>query len=102
MVLRRIERTAGQLLPVATILGMIPISHQVFWDPMAYAIISGLTGGTVLTLTLLPALLRLLLGREAAAITRSASLDLQMIAHGDHTRSIRSATSASTEASSAR
>lgn len=32
---------------------------------MAYAIIGGLTAGTVLTLTLLPALLRLLLGRDA-------------------------------------
>lgn len=55
------------LTALAAIFGMIPIAHQVFWGPMAYAIIGGLTAGTVLTLTLLPAVLRLLLAREAAA-----------------------------------
>lgn len=55
------------LTALAAIFGMIPIAHQVFWGPMAYAIIGGLTGGTVLTLTLLPAALRLLLAKEAAA-----------------------------------
>lgn len=61
------------LTACAAILGMIPISHQVFWGPMAYAIIGGLTGGTVLTLTLLPAVLRLLLAREAT-VTADAQL----------------------------
>ncbi|MEM5445756.1 hypothetical protein, partial [Serratia marcescens] len=37
------------------ILGMIPIAHQVFWGPMAYAIIGGLFVATLFTLTVLPA-----------------------------------------------
>jgi multidrug efflux pump subunit AcrB len=52
------------LTALAAILGMIPIAPQVFWGPMAYAIIGGLTGGTILTLTLLPAVLSLLLAKE--------------------------------------
>jgi Cu/Ag efflux pump CusA len=35
---------------------MIPIAPTVFWGPMAFAIIGGLTGATVLTLIFLPAL----------------------------------------------
>jgi multidrug efflux pump len=53
------------LTALAAILGMIPIAGQVFWGPMAYAIIGGLTVATVLTLTLLPCLLSLLLQWEA-------------------------------------
>ena len=52
------------LTALAAILGMIPIASQVFWGPMAYAIIGGLTAGTVFTLTLLPAIIFLLLSRE--------------------------------------
>lgn len=52
------------LTALAAILGMIPIAPQVFWGPMAYAIIGGLTAGTILTLTLLPAILHLLLSNE--------------------------------------
>lgn len=52
------------LTALAAILGMIPIAGQVFWGPMAYAIIGGLTVATVLTLTLLPCLLSLLLQWE--------------------------------------
>lgn len=52
------------LTACAAILGMVPIAHQVFWGPMAYAIIGGLTAATILTLTLLPCLLSLLLGWE--------------------------------------
>ncbi len=37
------------LTALAAILGMIPIAGQVFWGPMAYAIIGGLTIATVLT-----------------------------------------------------
>ena len=40
----------------AAILGMIPIMHDVFWGPMAYAIAGGLAGATLLTLLFLPAL----------------------------------------------
>ncbi len=49
------------LTACAAILGMIPISHQVFWGPMAYAIIGGLMVATLVTLTVLPAAFSLLL-----------------------------------------
>ena len=59
------------LTACAAILGMIPISHQVFWGPMAYAIIGGLLAATLVTLTVLPASFSLLLQwgaqRKAAA-----------------------------------
>ncbi|MGB8709431.1 MAG: efflux RND transporter permease subunit, partial [Methyloceanibacter sp.] len=44
------------LTAAAAILGMIPIMHDVFWGPMAYAIVGGLAIATVLTLVFLPAL----------------------------------------------
>ena len=40
----------------AAILGMLPIAHEVFWGPMAYAVIGGLAVATLLTLIFLPAL----------------------------------------------
>lgn len=52
------------LTACAAILGMIPISHQVFWGPMAFAIIGGLMVATFVTLTLLPAVLSLILQAE--------------------------------------
>ena len=58
------------LTALAAILGMVPIAPEVFWGPMAYAIIGGLAGATLLTLTLLPALLSFLYeweGRKAGA-----------------------------------
>ncbi len=51
------------LTACAAILGMVPISHQVFWGPMAYAIIGGLIVATLVTLTVLPASFSLLLER---------------------------------------
>ncbi|MDW6093883.1 efflux RND transporter permease subunit [Vibrio rhizosphaerae] len=53
------------LTAFAAILGMLPIARQVFWGPMAYAIIGGLMVATVITLTVLPAALSLVLSREA-------------------------------------
>jgi multidrug efflux pump subunit AcrB len=44
------------LTAAAAILGMIPIAPTVFWGPMAYAIMGGLAGATLLTLIFLPAL----------------------------------------------
>ena len=44
------------LTAAAAILGMVPIMHDVFWGPMAYAIVGGLAIATVLTLIFLPAL----------------------------------------------
>lgn len=55
------------LTACAAILGMIPIAHQVFWGPMAYAIIGGLVFATLVTLTLLPAALSLIMQRENSA-----------------------------------
>ncbi|WJV68271.1 efflux RND transporter permease subunit [Pectobacteriaceae bacterium CE70] len=52
------------LTACAAILGMIPIAHQVFWGPMAYAIIGGLLVATIFTLTVLPAALSLLMQWE--------------------------------------
>lgn len=49
------------LTACAAILGMIPISHQVFWGPMAFAIIGGLIIATLVTLTVLPAAMSLVM-----------------------------------------
>lgn len=54
------------LTAFAAILGMLPIARQVFWGPMAYAIIGGLIVATVITLTVLPAALSLVIEWEAA------------------------------------
>src|SRR6476660_2305324 len=56
-----IEATKHRFRPImltaaAAILGMIPIMHDVFWGPMAYAIVGGLAVATMLTLVFLPAL----------------------------------------------
>jgi len=58
------------LTACAAIFGMVPIAHQVFWGPMAYAIIGGLVAATLLTLTLLPCALSLLLQTEAGGVRR--------------------------------
>jgi multidrug efflux pump len=44
------------LTAAAASLGMIPIAREVFWGPMAYAMIGGIIVGTALTLVFLPAL----------------------------------------------
>ncbi|HYY27341.1 MAG TPA: efflux RND transporter permease subunit [Chthoniobacterales bacterium] len=44
------------LTAISTVLGMIPIASTIFWGPMAFAIMGGLLGATVLTLIFLPAL----------------------------------------------
>ena len=56
------------LTAAAAILGMIPIATQVFWGPMAYAIIGGLFAATILTLTVLPCALSLLMQRESRPV----------------------------------
>ncbi|MDF7662671.1 efflux RND transporter permease subunit [Erwiniaceae bacterium L1_54_6] len=52
------------LTACAAILGMLPISEQVFWGPMAYAIIGGLCVATLVTLTVLPAAMSLVMQKE--------------------------------------
>ena len=56
-----IDATTHRLRPIvltaaAASLGMIPIASEVFWGPMAYAVIGGLMVATLLTLLFLPAL----------------------------------------------
>ena len=56
-----IDATTNRFRPLvltaaAASLGMIPIALEVFWGPMAYAIIGGLFVATLLTLLFLPAL----------------------------------------------
>ncbi|WP_018151546.1 efflux RND transporter permease subunit [Leeia oryzae] len=56
-----IESTVRRFRPImltalAAILAMIPLTHSIFWGPMAYAIMGGLLVATILTLLFLPAL----------------------------------------------
>ena len=56
-----IDATTHRFRPIvltaaAASLGMIPIAPEVFWGPMAYAMMGGIIVGTVLTLLFLPAL----------------------------------------------
>ena len=61
------QRTAPILLTTATtILGLLPLalSSSTLWPPMAWAIISGLTLSTMLTLVAIPSLCVLILGKK--------------------------------------
>jgi multidrug efflux pump len=56
-----VEATIHRLRPIlltaaAASLGMIPIAREVFWGPMAFAMIGGIVVATLLTLLFLPAL----------------------------------------------
>ncbi|ONH82166.1 ACR family transporter [Roseomonas mucosa] len=55
------------LTAVSTVLGMIPITPTVFWGPMAFAIMGGLLGATILTLIFLPVLYVTCFEGQAAA-----------------------------------
>jgi multidrug efflux pump subunit AcrB len=44
------------LTAAAATLALIPISREIFWGPMAYAMMGGIVVGTALTLLFLPAL----------------------------------------------
>jgi multidrug efflux pump subunit AcrB len=71
------------LTALAAILGMIPIAVQIFWGPMAYAIIGGLAAATVLTLTLLPCLLLWLLMAEQGKAVGSGDAPAEgTVTHG--------------------
>lgn len=67
------------LTACAAILGMIPIAYQVFWGPMAYAIIGGLIVGTIVTLTVLPAAISLTMQFESALKKYTQRRDIQEI-----------------------
>ena len=56
-----VEATRHRMRPIlltagAASLGMVPIAREVFWGPMAYAMIGGIIAATFLTLLFLPAL----------------------------------------------
>ena len=56
-----VEATEHRMRPIlltaaAASLALIPISRDVFWGPMAYAMMGGIIVGTILTLLFLPAL----------------------------------------------
>lgn len=56
-----VEATEHRMRPImltasAASLALIPIAREVFWGPMAYAMMGGIIAGTVLTLLFLPAL----------------------------------------------
>ena len=56
-----VEATQHRARPIvltaaAASLAMIPIAREVFWSPMAYAMIGGILAATLLTLFFLPAL----------------------------------------------
>uniref|UniRef100_UPI0013CECE80 efflux RND transporter permease subunit n=1 Tax=Pseudomonas viridiflava TaxID=33069 RepID=UPI0013CECE80 len=56
-----VEATVQRARPVlltalAAILAFIPLTHSVFWGTLAYTLIGGTLGGTVMTLVFLPAM----------------------------------------------
>lgn len=56
-----VEATEHRMRPImltaaAATLALIPIAREIFWGPMAYAMMGGIIVGTVLTLLFLPAL----------------------------------------------
>ncbi|QTL04464.1 efflux RND transporter permease subunit [Aquabacter sp. L1I39] len=65
------------LTALAAVLGMIPLTHSVFWGPMAITIMGGLLVATVLTLVSVPAMyaawFRVKLGAPAPAVPAAAA-----------------------------
>jgi multidrug efflux pump subunit AcrB len=57
VIIATMHRTRPILLTAAAaIMGMVPISREIFWGPMAFAVMGGLIAATLLTLWFLPAL----------------------------------------------
>jgi multidrug efflux pump subunit AcrB len=72
-----VEATVQRSRPViltalAAMLAFIPLTHSVFWGTLAYTLIGGTFGGTVLTLVFLPALYAIGSKIEPAAKDRQA------------------------------
>ena len=54
-----VEATVQRARPVlltalAAVLAFIPLTHSVFWGTLAYTLIGGTLGGTIITLVFLP------------------------------------------------
>jgi multidrug efflux pump subunit AcrB len=67
------------LTAAAAVLGLIPLVGEVFWAPMALAMMGGLIAATILTLTFLPALYAL-----AFKVVASVHEDARSIADNHH------------------
>ena len=63
------------LTAAAAVLALIPLAREVFWAPMAIAMMGGVIAATVLTLTFLPALYALAFRVRASAGSRQHSDD---------------------------
>ncbi len=67
-----VESAVRRLRPIvltalAAILAMVPLTHSVFWGPMAWSIMGGLAVATLLTLIFLPALYATAYGAQRPA-----------------------------------
>jgi multidrug efflux pump subunit AcrB len=81
-----VEATLSRFRPImltaiSTVLGFIPIAADVFWGPMAFAIMGGLFVATILTLIVLPALyvalFRIREPAQKAAVADPPGLEVQ-------------------------
>jgi multidrug efflux pump subunit AcrB len=77
-----VEATVQRSRPViltalAAMLAFIPLTHSVFWGTLAYTLIGGTFGGTVLTLVFLPALYALWFKITPAASDGQAPSSIQ-------------------------
>jgi multidrug efflux pump subunit AcrB len=65
------------LTTATTVAGLMPLafSSSTLWPPLAFAMISGLTASTFLTLVLIPAVYRLLLGHRGGSKTATHAND---------------------------
>ena len=66
------------LTAVAAVLAFIPLTQSVFWGSMAYTLIGGTVGGTVLTLMFLPALYALWFRIKIPASAHSPATGVQL------------------------
>jgi multidrug efflux pump subunit AcrB len=85
-----VEATVQRSRPViltalAAMLAFIPLTHSVFWGTLAYTLIGGTFGGTVLTLVFLPALYAIWFkikseakDRQLVSVTRTAPAAVEM------------------------
>jgi multidrug efflux pump subunit AcrB len=66
------------LAPFDAMLAFIPLTHSVFWGTLAYTLIGGTFGGTVLTLVFLPALYAIWFKIKPAASDGQAPSSIQV------------------------
>jgi multidrug efflux pump len=76
------------LTAAAAVLALIPLAREVFWEPMALAMMGGLIAATLLTLTFLPALYAVWFAR-AAKPDADAAYDVKLPARVGATKLAR-------------